>query len=262
LEAGEMDFTTNVYQRKRSFFLVSCLMFLLFLFVPGFLLASFAQAAIPASITKVNSTFFAGYIISSPVGATKLIEGNWVVPQLVCTTGENANSAYFVNIDGDAAGAFFDCNSGAPQYSPLFTFESIYGLIPSTDTVSAGDKMQAIITISSTHVAKITLKDITKSWVFTFTGTDTSNTQNFAFWALESGPAETGTPNPDFGTFKTSSNIATIGTHHGSLSTFASIAADPIQRDTLVDTSSHVLASISSLSGSGSSFSIKWVASS
>jgi hypothetical protein len=105
------------------------------------------------------------------------------------------------------------------------------------------------------------LKDTTKSWVFTSTGTDSGNTQNFAFWALEAGPFVTGTPNPDYGTFKTSSNMATIGTHHGSLSTFASITKDPIQRDTLVDTSSHVLASISSLSGSGSGFSITWVAS-
>ena len=254
-----MKLSINVIVKRRSFFVIACSAFLL-LFVPGFFLSSYAQTALPASLMNTNSLYAAGYAVSSPTGSTKLVQGNWVVPTVTCAIGENAHGEYLVGVGGDAGGAYLDCNNGAPQYGPVFEFKSAYGAIPPKDRVSPGDKMKTIVTIStSTHVVKITLKDLTKSWVFTFTGTDSSNLQSFAFWVLLAGPAETGTPNPNFGTLKTSSNIATIGSHHGSLSTFSSIAADIIQKDTLVDTSSFILASVSSLSGSGSSFSINWI---
>jgi len=220
------------------------------LIVPGFLPPVFA--ATPSAITKTTSTVVAGYAIASPSASISFVQGNWAVPKPTCTAGETAAVVYLVSIVKDGAGLVFGCANGTPSYVPGYTLNGVQSLLPSTDTVSTGDKMSVTVTASSSHLIKITFKDTTKSWTFTKSATDSGNTENAAAWAL--GHSGSSSTMPNFGSLKTSNNMVTIGGTKGSLSSFSSTY--PIVESNLVNSHGKVIGTTSSLSGSGSSFTI------
>jgi len=221
---------------------------LVVLLVPGLLPPSFATAA-PNSITKTTSTSAAGYAIGATTGSISSVQSSWTNPKVTCTSGESSIVIYLVTIGGDGAGIVFGCISGTAAGTPGYTLNGVQNSLPSADTISTGDKMQAIVTASSSHMIKITIKDTTKSWTFTKSGTDSSNGENAALWALL-GSA----PVPNFGSLKTSSNLVTIGGTKGALSTFSS--SHTIVQSNLVNSKGKVVVTTSSLSGTGSAFSL------
>ena len=237
-----------------SLFALAVFLFL----IPGILPVTFARSALPTAITKQNSVDFAGYIIqASTVNTITLFRGTDAVPKVTCAPSETDHAAYDPSIQADAVGILFGCSSGSPSYGAwceIVGVEFCPGISVS-DIVSPGDKMKSVITLSySTHMATIKLMDTTKSWSYTYSFSDTEAVID-AYWVLQSFSSTL----PNFGTMKTTSNLATIGTHHATIKSFSS--KDSIFRDTLVDSTMHTMASTGSLSSSGSGFSIKWVSS-
>jgi hypothetical protein len=128
------------------------------------------------------------------------------------------------------------------------------GCPPFSPSVSPGDKMKVTITTSySSGSASILLKDTTKAW--TYKSVEAASSTNEASWLLQSEYLTLA----NFGTLKTSSNYVTISGHHGTMMSFSS--SEEIYKDTLVDSMGHTMATTSSLSSTGSAFSIKWVSS-
>jgi len=228
------------------------LLFLLLFLTPVPITSAFATS--PSGITKTKSSGLAGYEIATPSDTITLVQGSWVVPTVTCKVGETTFSRYLVGIQGDDGGADFLCSSGSAVYSPDCEFLSIdTGCtgISGGDKVSPGDKMTSVSTENYvTHTATVTLTDTTKAWTYAHTFTDARSLIE-GFWVLEGD-----SPLTKFTLLKTSGNLATIGSKHGSLASFS--PSYPITRYELVN-GADVLATTSSLSGTTSAFSIKWL---
>ena len=228
-----------------------------------FLSPAYASMISPEAITSTTSTAFAGYVISPTTANTITeVQGNWTVPTISCAaTPTGINSIYYiVSIQGNGGGIDIGCSDGRAFYAPFCEFVSLEGCtgISDGDTVSPGDKMGTTVTVTySTHSVNLLLEDVTKPWGYIHTSRDTGTLLN-AYWVIEGGPVDCGCGLPNFGTFKTSKNLATIAGKHGAIGSFASSAT--VFRYTLVDTAAITLARPSSLFNSGRAFTVTWVA--
>ena len=179
---------------------------------------------------------------------------------MICVNGETTFTRYLVGVQGDDGGADFYRSSGSAVYSPdceFLSFDTGCTGIASGDKVSPGDKMASVSTENYvTHTAKVTLTDTTKGWTYTHIFSDTRSITE-GFWTLEGGQVDTGTPLPKFTVFKTTGNLAAIGSKHGSLASFSS--SYPITWFYELVNGADILATTSSLSGTTSAFSIKWL---
>jgi hypothetical protein len=231
----------------------------------SFLFLAPVASTTPLSISKTNSIFFAGYQISTVTSdKITLIQGSFAVPTISCAATPTGldDIFYIVGIQGDVGGVTIGCNSGVAFYNYHCEFMSVETCpgISLSDTVSPGDKMSVMVTEAySVHQDTLTLRDLTKSWSYVHTASET-NSLSTASWVVIGGPIACLCGLPNFGTLKTSGNFATIGGKHGTIKSFSSTAMVTVFEDTLVDANSHIIASPNSLSRIGSAFSIKWIA--
>jgi hypothetical protein len=152
----------------------------------------------------------AGYISPASPKITRF-QGATDVPALNCSasSGNPSTAAMYQSLQlyDDAAEAgsglfvFDECNSGAPTYA----LETFVATGPSSDTfdptgitVSPGDIVEGLMTVSSTGSIKVSVKDVTtKSSVFTESGTVAAGGSYSGFAYIQNDlPAE---PIPTFG---------------------------------------------------------------
>jgi len=200
------------------------------------------------------------------------IQGTWVVPAVSCNASFSTDTYYAVEIDlsiiaVEKLATATSCpgfGSATPTYNAFVVTEG--GITTLSNPVSPGDTMKATITFTfsakqlGTGTVKFTLKDTTKSWTYSKTDHDYSATPANASWTLT-------TINdlylPQFSPLKTSGDTLSVHSHSGSLGSFTSVSTDPITEYTMTDYfNGDVIAYPSSLSSSGSSFTIYWQASS
>jgi hypothetical protein len=190
-----------------------------------------------------------GYVDTNSAGNTySAVSGHWVVPQRYCRHDRPSETAYWVGLDGysnnseEQAGVVVYC-AGADR---MYTFYSVPGLVGPQlvgDTVVAGDKITASVTVTGT--------------TYTFKVTDASNPAN-SFTKTNACPATTcpdtsaewmtGPGNLTYGmarfrSWKLMSATVTSGSTTGVISSFPH-----------VDRNNYA----SPLSSAGAGFTVKW----
>ena len=241
--------------RIRSFSILFFAIALSLLFIlPGIFPATFARSITATEITRQNSTSDAGYIlVTKSYDTITVVQSSFIVPAVSCAPSETDTSVFFASLGGDGGGFEIGCVSGSSFYDSLCIFSYQYNVgCAEPKLVSPHDKMKVIIKNPYTSgFANLMLTDTTKHWTVSTSISDTS-TVNAASWLLQSESMTLA----DFGAIKTSSNYVTISGHHGTILSFSS--SDKIEKWTLVDSMGHTMASTSSISRTGSAFSIRW----
>jgi len=220
-------------------------------------------AVSPSALTKLNSEF-AGYFLEySKSPGNMEIQGTWVIPT-ASSCSAFADIDYTIGVGGEGAGTDILCpSSGAtPEYSPYCAISNLVTCtsLPSGDTMSPGDKVEATVSITySTKAASITIKDVSRGWTYTMSGKDTTSlTPVYARWDLAGGPDTTGMV---FTTVKTTGDSATFGGHTGKIGSFLSVSGVTVYEYTYVDAlNGHILAQPASITSKSNSFNIKFVA--
>ncbi|HEX4435000.1 MAG TPA: G1 family glutamic endopeptidase [Acidimicrobiales bacterium] len=232
--------------------------------------------------TAVQSSNWGGY---ADTNATfNSVSSSWTEPTVNCANsnsglngllsltsllgGPGAASAFWVGLDGynstsvEQLGTDSDCDSGSPSYYAWYEmYPNPSVTLPSQYPVKPGDQMTALVAANSAGTSfTLMIKDATAGWSFSTTQTGSGFARSSAEVIAEA-PSSCSllfcseVPLADFGSipFSGSSVINSAGTK-GSL---ASFNANEI---TMVDNGT-TLATPSSLSADGSSFSVAWNAS-
>src|SRR3984957_1426326 len=229
--------------------------------------------------TAVSSSNWSGYADTNDTFGS--VSSSWTEPTVNCADsnsgldgvlslsdllgGPGAASAFWVGLDGynstsvEQLGTDSDCDSGTPSYyawyemypNPSVTLGSQYPVKP-------GDQLTALVAANSTGTSfTLSMKDATAGWNFSTTQTGSGFARSSAEVIAEA-PSSCSllfcseVPLADFGqiNYSGSSVINSAGTK----GLLASFNADEI---TMSDNGT-TLATPSSLSSDGSSFSVKW----
>jgi hypothetical protein len=182
--------------------------------------------------------------------------------------GPGAASAFWVGLDGynstsvEQLGTDSDCDSGAPTYYAWYEmYPNPSVQLPSQYPVQPGDQMTALVSSNSAGTSfTLSIKDATAGWNFSTTQTGSGFARSSAEVIAEAPSSCTllfcsELPLADFGqiNYSGSSIISSAGTK-GSLATFNA-------NEITMSNNGTTLATPSSLSSDGSSFSVKWNAS-
>lgn len=200
-----------------------------------------------------TSTNWSGYAVAG-TGATHAI-GSWTQPSVTCAAGENSWSSPWVGIDGDTSntveqiGTDSDCQNGKAVY---YAWYEMYpkSLVTVSIPVRAGDSFTAEVTYKGSSSFLLKLTNTTTGSIFQTTQSSRKAKRTSVEWIME-GPSGSGLSN--FGSIGFSSAAATISGKTGSIGAFA--GADPI---TMVTNGGLTRALPSSLTSSGSAFSVTW----
>jgi hypothetical protein len=229
--------------------------------------------------TAVQSANWAGYADTNDTYNS--VASSWTEPTVNCSNssaglnslfgltsllgGPGAASAFWVGLDGynsssvEQLGTDSDCDSGTPSYYAWYEmYPNPSVQLPSQYPVQPGDKMTALVAANSAGTSfTLEIKDATAGWTFSTTQTGSGFARSSAEVIAEAPSSCTllfcsEVPLADFGqiNYSGSSVIDAAGTK-GSL---ASFNADDI---TMSDNGT-TLATPSSLSSDGSSFSVTW----
>jgi hypothetical protein len=222
---------------------------------------AYGQTNFPSSLTKESNEFYAGYSVVAPSNSISYVTGSWIVPTVTCTSGETAEADYLVQLgsDGDNGGAGFGCLSGTAYYRAGYEFQAIFYAVPATDVMKPKDLMIIVVTDYSESIS-ITVEDRTQGWSYEYLATDSSNEPFVATYTYSGGPFNTGYPNPNFGTLKTSNNELTISGSYMPIQSFVSNSSISVyQYAKFVNPNTgDTLATTSNLKGSDSAFNIVW----
>jgi hypothetical protein len=232
--------------------------------------------------TAVSSSNWAGYADTNDTFNS--VASSWTEPTVNCANsnsslngllsltsllgGPGAASAFWVGLDGynstsvEQLGTDSDCDSGTPSYYAWYEmYPNPSVTLPSQYPVQPGDQMTALVSANSAGTSfTLMIKDATAGWNFSTTQTGSGFARSSAEVIAEA-PSSCSllfcseVPLADFGqiNYSGSSVINSAGTK-GSL---ASFNANQI---TMSDNGT-TLATPSSLSSDGSSFSVAWNAS-
>jgi hypothetical protein len=232
--------------------------------------------------TAVSSSNWGGYADTNDTFNS--VSSSWTEPTVNCANsnsglngllslpsllgGPGAASAFWVGLDGynstsvEQLGTDSDCDSGTPTYYAWYEmYPNPSVTLPSQYPVQPGDHMTALVSANSAGTSfTLMIKDATAGWNFSTTQTGSGFARSSAEVIAEA-PSSCSllfcseVPLADFGqiNYSGSSVINAAGTK-GSL---ASFNANEI---TMVDNGT-TLATPSSLSSDGSSFSVAWNAS-
>jgi Peptidase A4 family len=232
--------------------------------------------------TAVSSSNWAGYADTNDTFNS--VASSWTEPTVNCANsnsglngllslpsllgGPGAASAFWVGLDGynstsvEQLGTDSDCDSGTPSYYAWYEmYPNPSVTLPSQYPVQPGDQMTALVAANSAGTSyTLSIKDATAGWTFSTTQTGSGFARSSAEVIAEA-PSSCSilfcseVPLADFGqiNYSGSSVINSAGTK-GSL---ASFNANEI---TMSDNGT-TLATPSSLSSDGSSFSVAWNAS-
>lgn len=236
----------------------------------------------PSTLVQSRSVEWAGYTINSSAtsASTVTLESDWIVPSFTCLnqfTLTFPNDAYYflglwTGLDTVGISMNLYCYSQAiatPIYFMLYGNETGSYTLPTKDAIAPGDSIHASLSYSySTHLVRISIKDVTKSWSFKspkkFEDVHPGNLA-WAWWIFEGGnntdPASSSTLIENFTTIKTSGDEADFSGVQGSIGSFSTLPQFNVtQWSPWIDNSnSHSLATASSLSRGGSSFTLSWV---
>lgn len=217
---------------------------------------------------KGASLNWAGYAVETNLNspqsnAVSDVKGSWTVPQVNCKSTPNAYSSFWIGIDGYSSGTVeqtgtdSDCSSGSARY---YAWYEMYPKFPTNlkMTVTPGDTMTAEVQYRNGKF-QITISDFNpttgKTQFFATTQKSPNAQRSSAEWIAEAPSSSGGVlPLANFGTVTFSSAQATLNGHTGTISDSA-WQNDAIK---MVTSSGTVKAQPSSLSNSGSSFSVTW----
>ncbi len=215
---------------------------------------------------------WAGYVaassFSSPSASVTTVSGSWIV-QNVASSRKPTYSSQWVGIGGYFSGdnTLIQTGTESDSANGATNYYSWYELLPASETplgsgypVSPGDIMSATISLTGTNTWSITLTDGIQ-WTFSKTVTYTSSQQS-AEW-IEERPSIAGslTTLANFGTAQygtgytsvPNTNYATIGG-----STSAAIGSFPYQSITMLNNPGRIIAQPSTLTYSGTSFTVTY----
>jgi hypothetical protein len=229
--------------------------------------------------TAVSSDNWAGYADTDDTFNS--VSSSWTEPTVNCSNsdssltgllgssgllgGPGAASAFWVGLDGytsssvEQLGTDADCDSGTASYYAWYEmYPNPSETLPSQYPVQPGDQMSASVAANSAGTSfTLAIKDATAGWTFSTTQTGSGFARSSAEVIAEAPSSCTllfcsEVPLADFGQINFSgSGVSDSAGTNGTLSTFD---ANEI---TMADNGS-TLATPSSLSSDGSSFSVKW----
>ena len=229
--------------------------------------------------TAVSSSNWSGYADTNDTFGS--VSSSWTEPTVNCADsnsgldgvlslsdllgGPGAASAFWVGLDGynstsvEQLGTDSDCDSGTPSYYAWYEmYPNPSEVLPSQYPVQPGDQMTALVASNAAGTSfTLEIKDATAGWTFSTTQTGSGFARSSAEVIVEA-PSSCSilfcseVPLADFGqlNFSGSSVINTAGTK-GSLSAFDA-------NEITMSDNGTTLATPSSLSSDGSSFSVKW----
>ncbi len=228
--------------------------------------------------TAVQSANWAGYADTNDTFSA--VASSWTEPTVNCANsggalglgtfngllgGPEAASAFWVGLDGynstsvEQLGTDSDCVSGSPSYYAWYEmYPNPSVTLPSQYPVQPGDRMTALVASNPAGTSfTLDLKDATAGWFFSTTQTGSGFARSSAE-AIAEAPSSctvlfcSEVPLADFGqvNYSGSAAIDTSGTK-GTLSAFNANEITMAENGT-------TLATPSSLSSGGSSFSVTW----
>jgi hypothetical protein len=229
--------------------------------------------------TAVSSSNWAGYADTNDTFNS--VASSWTEPTVNCANsnsglngllslssllgGPGAASAFWVGLDGynstsvEQLGTDSDCDSGSPSYYAWYEmYPNPSVTLPSQYPVKPGDQMTALVSANSTGTSfTLMIKDATAGWSFSTTQTGSGFARSSAEVIAEA-PSECTVvfcneiPLADFGqlAYSGSSLIDTAG-KQGTLSAFDA-------NEITMSNNGTTLATPSSLSADGASFSVAW----
>ena len=190
--------------------------------------------------------------------------------QLTCTSSAPSAFAQFYVVIGHLAAEdsgsqlVVSCSGLTPQYTLTYIGGGGSHFLPPEDTVSAGDKLQTIATLSILGgETSIFINDTTKGWTFGVSGAEPIDTTSSVILILavaEPGGGTSSRPLLQFSPINTSGDKATLNGHTGRLGSFLSLTRFNVYKWILVDAANgNVLARPSSITSTSSGFKINWV---
>jgi peptidase A4-like protein len=229
--------------------------------------------------TAVSSSNWSGYADTNDTFGS--VSSSWTEPTVNCADsnsgldgvlslsdllgGPGAASAFWVGLDGynstsvEQLGTDSDCDSGTPSYYAWYEmYPNPSEVLPSQYPVQPGDQLTALVASNAAGTSfTLEIKDTTAGWTFSTTQTGSGFARSSAEVIAEA-PSSCSVlfcseiPLADFGqvNYSGSSVINTAGTK-GSLSAFDA-------NEITMSDNGTTLATPSSLSSDGSSFSLKW----
>ena len=218
------------------------------------------------SIKQSNSTFRAGYeAFPYSYGAylVREVSASWIVPRASCNgvpSGQAQYSYAWIGIeDGynlEQTGTATDCNGSNPNYFAWYDFFPASIAVLSSG-IYPGDVMKASVSTLSYPTYTLTITDQTQGWTKSVSGSGGQDWQ--ADFVVEA-PDHAQYPLTNFGTVTFSSCSMTIYYNRNGYTITGSILDhDYVSQLTMVsDTSSRIMATPSSLSSNGTSFTVTW----
>jgi hypothetical protein len=204
-------------------------------------------------VTHSDSLNWSGY--AAVPGTFTEASATWTQPAVTCASNETSYSSVWVGIDGDGSstveqtGTEADCSSGQARY---YAWTEMYPKFPSvvSSNVSAGDQLSAKVTTSRGFFTLV-ITDSSKGWSFTTTAKRNSAALYSAEVIVEAPSSRSGVlPLADFGTV----NISAAMANNSPIGGFA----PNLDTLTMVTSGGTVKAKPSSLSSSGTAFSVAW----
>ncbi len=212
--------------------------------------------ALTASITKYDSSNWAGYVASAPNGSVTRVSADWIEPTGSCTSGPSY-AAFWVGLDGatdnsvEQTGTLIVCSSGVASYYawwelyPSTPIELVKGL-----SLAPGDRVSASVAYSS-GAFKMTISVAGHS--FSKKASEPASRNSAECIAEDIAVGSTLAPLTDFGKIRFTSCKATLSGASGGIGTFATVG-----QFTMIDSAGHVLASTSDLNSAQKAFSVNW----
>jgi hypothetical protein len=244
---------------------VVIVLFALASLAPAFAFSASQVSSVPRIRAGAStSTNWSGYAVTGASGSVSYVNGSWIVPE-VTASATNAYSSFWVGIDGynsgtvEQIGTDSDWVNGAASYYAWYEFYPKPSHIINTITVHAGDVMYAEVQYSG-GTFSVFIQDTTTGQSFNTSSKIPSAQRSSAEWIAEAPSSGGVLPLANFGTVNfglkytdISTCYATIGSTTGDIGSFPS---STIQEITMVDSTGSIIAEPSSLSMSGTSFTV------
>ena len=218
------------------------------------------------TIMQINDHSRAGYEAALNQGyGLKVVSASWIVPSASCNGGTSNElfSFMWVGIEDftkiEQIGTRSDCFGSNPTYFAWYEFWPTQANSVTINQVSPGDQIQAQVSYSiSTSIYTLTISDQTQRWTKTFSGSGGQNLE--PDWIVEAPVDSSGQQYPlaDFGSVTFSSCSMTL-IHNGQIIMAPITYNDQVFQVTMFDgNTNRILASPSSLSSDGTSFTVTW----
>lgn len=216
-------------------------------------------------VQQSTSSNWAGYAVATNLskpqaGSVTDVKGSWTVPAVTGTS--NAWSSFWVGIDGygsntvEQIGTESDISSGTAVYYAWYEMYPKYPVMITSVPIKPNDVIQAEVKFQGAGQFSLSIYDVTTHASFTTTQKSPSAKRSSAEWIAEAPWSSGVLPLANFGTVSFTGASATVNGTSGPINS-AKWKYDQIN----MGTSSGLKTQTSSLSASGTSFSVSWLAS-